>query len=80
MAGERLKSVSPATMKTPQAAGYLGFQTSTLETWRWSGKGPRFCRLGKSVRYRQSDLDEFLESHSSTSTGSAQAAEQGGES
>ena len=47
-------------MRTPEAAAYLNVQSSTLEQWRWNGRGPRFSKLGRAVRYRQSDLDEFL--------------------
>jgi len=48
-------------LTTPQAADYLGLSTHTLNRWRWDGRGPRFVKLGKSVRYRQGDLDEFIE-------------------
>jgi hypothetical protein len=36
----------------------------TLQAWRVSGKGPRFIKLGpglrSAVRYRRSDLLQFL--------------------
>ena len=53
--------VSPAALRTPEAAAYLNVQSSTLEQWRWNGRGPRFSKLGRAVRYRQSDLDAFLD-------------------
>lgn len=28
----------------------------TLERWRWSGVGPRFIKIGGSVRYRLEDV------------------------
>jgi predicted DNA-binding transcriptional regulator AlpA len=32
----------------------------TLRQWRWLGKGPRWLKVGRHVRYRQSDLDAWL--------------------
>jgi len=69
--------VSPpptAALKTPDAASYLNVQPTTLEQWRWNGKGPRFVKIGRSVRYRQVDLDSFLEARVFSSTTEAQAA------
>jgi len=48
-------------LTTPKAAEYLSVRPGTLEVWRTQGKGPRFVRLGRAVRYRCKDLDEFLE-------------------
>ncbi len=31
----------------------------TLERWRADGKGPRFVRIGRHIRYRQSDVLAF---------------------
>ena len=43
-----------------QVAEQLGLSVSTLRAWRHRGKGPRFLRLGRSVRYLPADLDEFV--------------------
>jgi len=67
-------SPTPAALTTPQAAAYLGLQPATLEQWRWNGRGPRFAKIGRSVRYRQADLDAFLEARVFMSTTEAQAA------
>lgn len=48
--------------RTKEAAEYLELAKPTLEAWRTRGGGPVFLKLGKAVRYRQSDLDEFIES------------------
>jgi len=48
--------------RTEQAASYLGVSKATLEAWRCRGGGPVFLKLGKAVRYRQADLDSFIES------------------
>lgn len=34
----------------------------TLRDWRKQGKGPRFTRVGRLVRYRLSDVEEFVNS------------------
>jgi hypothetical protein len=31
----------------------------TLANWRWAGKGPRFYRAGRFVRYSPEHLDSF---------------------
>ncbi len=65
---------TPPTLRTPDAAAYLNVQPATLEQWRWNGKGPRFVKLGRAVRYRQADLDAFLEARVFANTTEAQAA------
>lgn len=59
---------------TPEAAEYLSIKPTTLEQWRWQGKPPRFCKIGRNVRYRKADLDAFLEERVFDSTTEAQAA------
>ncbi|MEE4303594.1 MAG: helix-turn-helix domain-containing protein [Wenzhouxiangella sp.] len=49
-------------LDTIDAAHYLGLQKSTLEAWRCRGGGPQFVKLGRAVRYRQADLDAWIES------------------
>lgn len=51
-----------AILTTPEAAAYLGLAISTLNKWRCYGEGPQFVKLGRAVRYRQDDLDHFIES------------------
>jgi len=65
---------SQQALRTPEAAIYLNVKPATLEMWRWNGRGPRFVKIGRSVRYRQSDLDAFLAERVFTSTTEAQAA------
>lgn len=55
------------------AAEYLGganspISTRTLQRWRLEGFGPTYVKLGRLVRYRQSDLDIYLDQHVRTST------------
>lgn len=41
----------------------LGVSRSTLQTWRYAGRGPRFIKLGRLVRYRNADVDAYLQAH-----------------
>lgn len=65
----------PAVFTTSEAAKYLSIQPSTLEQWRWNGKGPLFIKIGRSCRYRLTDLDAFLDARVFSSTTEAQASE-----
>lgn len=44
-----------------QAARYLSISTKWLANQRWQGTGPKFIRVGGAVRYRVSDLEQFLD-------------------
>jgi predicted DNA-binding transcriptional regulator AlpA len=50
------------------AAEILGISARTLERHRIAGTGPRFCRLGRLVRYRECDLDDWVSRSLRTST------------
>jgi excisionase family DNA binding protein len=49
-------------LRTEQAAKILDVTKSTLESWRCRGGGPPFVRYGRAIRYREEDLDRFIES------------------
>ncbi len=64
-----------ALLDTPEAAAYLGnLKPATLEQWRWTGKGPRFVKIGRNCRYRKADLDSYIDERVYGSTTEAQAA------
>jgi hypothetical protein len=42
------------------AALYIATTPKTLQKWRYSGTGPIFVRLNRSIRYRLEDLDAFV--------------------
>jgi predicted DNA-binding transcriptional regulator AlpA len=48
-------------LDTAQAAHYLGYSMSALEYWRTKSLGPKYYKLNRRVRYKQSDLDAWLE-------------------
>jgi excisionase family DNA binding protein len=60
-----------SVLNTEEAAKILKVKVATLEQWRWNGKGPRFLKLGRAVRYRQEDLAAFMEVNACTSTAQA---------
>lgn len=43
-----------------EAAEFLRTSTSTLAKRRLYNDSPKFCRIGRAVRYRKSDLNEFM--------------------
>jgi excisionase family DNA binding protein len=58
-----------ATLLTQrEAATLLRLSERTLERSRVTGLGPPFCKLGRRIRYRQSDLDQWITSHIVCST------------
>lgn len=71
---QEVPSLPSPILRTPEAAAYLNVQPTTLEQWRWNGRGPTFVKIGRSVRYRQADLDAFLSARAFASTTEAQRA------
>ena len=52
---------SPQFLTTQQAADLLSLKAATLHQWRWSGKGPKFTRLGsRTIRYTYQDLQDWI--------------------
>ena len=49
-----------AALTEGQVAEQLGLSVATLRAWRHRGRGPRFLRFGRAVRYLPADLDEFI--------------------
>ena len=43
---------------------------ATLSQWRWNGRGPRFFKMNKGVRYRLQDVEKFEEQNMRQSTSS----------
>jgi len=64
-------AIDPLYNKT-EAAKYLDVQPSTMDQWRWNGRGPEFCKIGRNVRYRKSKLDGYLDLNSFKSTTESQ--------
>lgn len=47
-------------MTLAEVAAFLQIPLATLYRWRCRGEGPVGYRVGKHVRYRQSDLEAWL--------------------
>jgi len=53
--------MTPDTYLTPrEAAEYLRTSTSTFAKRRLYNDEPKFSRIGRAIRYRKSDLDDFM--------------------
>jgi predicted DNA-binding transcriptional regulator AlpA len=39
----------------------IGIPETTLAQWRYLKKGPPYIKVGRHVRYRQSDVERWLE-------------------
>jgi hypothetical protein len=56
-----------------QAAQFLGVSVRTLQAWRVRGGGPRYCKIGRAVRYQRGELVSFQQAHTVSSTSEADA-------
>ena len=53
------KRPAKGTLTDLEVAARLGVSRFTVRSWRLKGCGPRFLKLGRAVRYRPEDVDEF---------------------
>jgi len=61
--------MSSQLLNTKQAANYLAVSNAFLERDRWAGARIPFVKIGsRAVRYRLSDLDDYIEGSIRTST------------
>jgi predicted DNA-binding transcriptional regulator AlpA len=60
-------------LTSKQLAALAGLSVRTLERLRSSGLGPRFVRLGQSVRYREVEVEAWLAAQTVQSTSEAEA-------
>ncbi len=56
-----VNDVASSYLTTEEAAGVLRVQPRTLAAWRSLGKGPVFHKQGGVVRYRLSEIEDWLE-------------------
>ncbi len=45
-----------------ELAQWLSVPKATLYAWRYRGEGPPSMRIGRHLRYRRADVDEWLTS------------------
>jgi predicted DNA-binding transcriptional regulator AlpA len=46
-------------------AARLGVSRSTLQSWRYAKRGPRYIKLGRLIRYRNADIETYLRAQTS---------------
>ena len=47
------------TLTDVEVAERLGVSRFTVRSWRLKGVGPKFLKMGRAVRYRSQDVDEY---------------------
>ncbi len=55
-------------LTTQQAAWLLRISHKTLQRMRVEGRGPKFVKIGRCVRYRQADLLTWISDNTHQST------------
>jgi excisionase family DNA binding protein len=55
-------------LTTDQAAHYVGLSRQALEKMRRQGRGPRFRKHGRYVRYHIADLEDWSNAHRKNTT------------
>ena len=48
-----------STLTDIEVATRLGVSRFTVRSWRLKGVGPRFLKMGRAVRYRPQDVDDY---------------------
>ena len=56
-----MDNIKGGLLKEREAANYIGMSRSFLAQGRMKGKGPIFCKVGRSIRYRLEDLDAWIQ-------------------
>ena len=63
------QSTSPAPLiNEHEVARLLALSVKTIRRWRWSGRGPRFLKIGAAVRYDPADISALKQAARRTST------------
>ena len=67
-------TTSSRLLTRDEAADFLGLKPQTLAVWHSLGKDvPRMVKMGRSVRYRISDLEQWIEGRTVRTTAEAEA-------
>ena len=67
----KIKQPSNGLLDTKQASDFLGVNDKSLANSRYTGTGIQipYIKMGKIVRYRQSDIEAYIEKNTFTHTG-----------
>ena len=52
-----------ALLTPPEVSGLLRKPIGTLTDWRYRGCGPEYVRMGRSIYYRRSAIERWIEAH-----------------
>lgn len=63
ISGGIIKMIDETILTTEQAAEMLGMSERTLENWRWKREGPSYIKLGRSIRYRKTDVENWIKAN-----------------
>jgi excisionase family DNA binding protein len=61
--------MASSLLSPAELAAHLNVPLKTVYRWRTIGDGPRGIRVGKHVRYRQADVDAWLDAHADRRAG-----------
>ena len=65
------EKLSSQLLAESAVAEQLDCETKTLQAWRCRGGGPAFVKVGRLVRYRPEDVEQWIESRRMNSTSEA---------
>lgn len=57
---ETNKKLVSRNFNEEDVANILKVSRKTLQAWRGQGKGPRFLKIGRSIRYSEDSLADFM--------------------
>ena len=57
-------------LRERDVAEIYGIPVRTLQKWRCKGGGPPFIKANRSIRYRRSDIEHYLDDNTHNSTSS----------
>ena len=59
----------PVLLTEKEVSKRIGFSVRTLQKWRYLGEGPPFMKVSaRAVRYREGDIDTWIEDRMRLST------------
>ena len=58
-----INTINKEWMTPVEVQKEYGFSVSTLAKWRMNNKYLKFSKIGKYIKYKRSDVEEFLTAH-----------------
>ncbi len=71
LAEDRADSSRIGLLTTPELADYLRVPVTRIHCWRQRNVGPRGVRVGGSLRFRRTDVEDWLRSRETSGSGAA---------